>query len=169
MYAINWNMLGVEYDALTSDMGWEESLREKYKKPAMDVFRWDIKEFFSEGYPQPILKFVPYASSANTKVQRQMGCFIYDTLNYAELGVRDLEAFIGEHDAAQRVSRDDPILTKFLVPCSLAREVFDYLDIVGINGARLMDDYTGVAADVRNTFNHDPKDKAWDISGSLNE
>jgi hypothetical protein len=63
-----------------------------------------------------------------------------------------------------RVSREQPILTKFLVPCSLAREVFEYLNIIGINGARLMDDYTGVAADVRNTFNYSPRDEAWDIS-----
>jgi hypothetical protein len=73
--------------------------------------------------------------------------------------VRDLEAFIGEHDAALRVSREQPILTKFLVPRSLAREVFEYLNIIGINGALLMDDYTGVAADVRNTFNYSPRGK----------
>jgi hypothetical protein len=135
--------------------------------PAMDVLRWEIKDFFREGYPQPVLKFLPHASSAVTKVQRQMGCYIYDTLDYEKIGVRDLEAFIGEHDAALRVSREHPILTKFLVPCSLAREVFEYLNIVGINGARLMDDYTGVAADVRNTFNYDPRDQAWDISAPL--
>ena len=68
------------------------------------------------GYPQPALKFIPYASSANTKIQRQMGCFIYDTLNYEDLKVRDLEAFIGEHEVALRVGRQEPILTRAPTP-----------------------------------------------------
>ena len=169
VYAINWNILGVAFSELARVMDWNEHLKRTYGMPAMDVFRWEIRDFFENGYPQPALKFIPYACSANTKIQRQMGCFIYDTLNYEELGVRDLEAFIGEHQSAVRVSRQEPILTKFIIRCSFAREVFNYLDVIGINGARLMDDYTGVAADVRNTFNHDPRDRAWDIKGSLEE
>jgi len=158
--------LGVGYSLLAEQMHWEENIKREYGQEAMDVFRWEIKDYFRSGYPQPALKFLRFASSALTKVQRQMGCYIYDTLNYEDLGVRDLEALIGEHEAMLRCSKDEPILTKFVVPYSLASEIFNYLDIVGINGARLMDDYTGVAADVRNSFNHDPRQRSWDLWGA---
>jgi hypothetical protein len=66
VYAINWNYLGVAFSELARVMGWDGHLKTKYKMPAMDVFRWEIKDFFCEGYPQPVLKFLPYASSAVT-------------------------------------------------------------------------------------------------------
>jgi hypothetical protein len=80
LYAINWNYLALAYSLLAQSKGWEVALRKEYKIPSMDVFRWEMKDFFRDEYPQPVLKFIPYASSANTKVQRQMGCFLYDTL-----------------------------------------------------------------------------------------
>ena len=167
LYAINWNYLGVAYSALANSKGWEDSIREKYRVPSIDMFRWEIKDFFGKGYPQPALKFIPYASSANTKVQRQMGCFLYDTLIYADLGVPDLETLIGEHEICMRVGANRPIVIKYLIPYSLAGKVFSYLDILGINGARLMDDYTGAAADVLNTFNHNPRGRSFDIGGIM--
>jgi hypothetical protein len=90
-------------------------------------------------------------------MQRQMGCFLYDTLIYEKFGVADLEGFIDHHEVAAKISAQHPIVIKFLISCSLAGQVFKYLDVMGINGARLMDDSTGVAADVINMFNYNPR------------
>ena len=98
-----------------------------------------------------------------------MGCFLYDTLVYEDLGVSDLEAFIGEHETSKRVGVNGPIVIKYLIPYSLAGKVFSYLELMGINGARLMDDYTGAAADVLNTFNHNPRSRSFDIGGVVTD
>lgn len=163
IYVLNFNHLGLAYDLFLRRAGRRDSYQEQHGKPPMDVFRWEISSYFEKGYPQPDLKFIPRAASWNTKVQRQMGCFIYDTMDYGRLGYEDLEGFIAHDDAARQVGRDNAILTKIVVPCSLAGEIFDYLDVIGINGARLMDDYIGVACDVRNTFNFKPRVAAWDL------
>jgi hypothetical protein len=163
LYVLDFNLLGIAFDSFVKNKEWAEAYTRLYGRPAMDVFRWEISDYFENGYPQPALKFTPHAASWNTKVQRQMGCFIYDSMDYNSLNLQDLEDFIQNAEEA----RNKPILTKLVVPCSLAGEVFNYLDVIGINGARLMDDHTGVACDVRNTFNYNPRAVAWDLKRAL--
>lgn len=167
VYILNFNQLGVAYDVFLERRGLKESFTRKYRKPPMDVFRWEIYDYFEDGYPQPALKFIPIAASWNTKVQRQMGCFIYDTMDYRSLEYTDLEDFIANDDAAVQIGRHDPILAKLIIPYSLAKEIFNYLDVMNINGARLMDDHTGVACDVRNMFHYNPRVAAWDLKRKL--
>ena len=162
VYALNWNMLGVAYNHLYDKRGQIDEFRTRYGDLPMDSFRWERPGYFDGGYPHPVIKLIPHAASWNTKVQRQMGCFIYDTMNYDALGARDLESFISENPIIADFGQNNNIVDKFIVPCSLAREAFDYLDAMGMNGARLMDDYTGVASDVRNTFNYNPRIAPWD-------
>lgn len=159
--ALNWNMMGVGFQRLCEAHNWSSWIRDKFGRPPMDVFRWEIPEFFDEGY-FPILKFIPFAASWNSKMQRQQGCFVYDGLNYGELGAQSFEELISDNDCFQ--FPDNEVLTKFLVPCSLAREVFQKLDLTGISGAYLYGDASGVAADVYNTFNYQSRFASWDVS-----
>lgn len=78
--ALNWNMMGVGFQQLCEAHDWTSWIRGKFQRPPMDVFRWEIPEFFNEGY-FPILKFIPFAASWNSRMQRQQGCFLYDGLN----------------------------------------------------------------------------------------
>jgi hypothetical protein len=95
-------------------------------------------------------------------MNRQQGCFLYDGIDYQALDEKDTEQLISTNE---HFKINDPLLTKFIIPCSLAREVFQHLEIVGINGAHLFNDEYGVVADVYNTFNHDTRSRSWDIKG----
>ena len=109
------------------------------------------------------MKFLPLAASWNTKMQRQMGCFIYDNLIYDGLGVTDFETLVCEHEVFRSFATNNPILTKYVIPCELAGEAFDYLDLHGIHGVHLLNDHAGAVADVYNGFNYNPRGQAWDL------
>lgn len=158
--ALDWNMMGVGFQRLCEAQNWSESIRSKFGKPPMDVFRWEDPCFFDDGYSE-ILKFIPFAASWNSRMQRQQGCFIYDGLDYTSLGVTSLEALIDGTEYFQ--FEDHDIVTKFLVPHSLAGEVFQRLELTGISGAYLFGDASGVAADVYNTYNYQSRFASWDI------
>lgn len=158
--ALDWNMMGVGFDRLCEHLGWGDGLRTQFSRPAMDAFRWEDPSFFDEGY-HPVLKFIPFAASWNTKMQRQQGCFLYDGLSLAELGYDSLEQLIVENESFQ--FSDNEVLTKFLVPRRLAGDVFRHLELTGITGAYLFDDAAGVAADVYNTYNYQSRIASWDF------
>jgi len=97
---------------------------------------------------------------------RQMGAFLYDTLNYSRLETASLEAFIKDTPLSHRRERNEvPLyaLRKITVPHSEARSVFKHLALAGITGTRLLDDYEGAVADVMNSyyFYNDPKNDFW--------
>jgi hypothetical protein len=48
-------------------------------------------------------------------------------------------------------------LTKVTIPHSEASKVFTRLELAGITGARLLDDYEGAVADARNAYNYNRK------------
>jgi hypothetical protein len=162
IYALDWNMTGAVFGEFCKKMGLEECIRKKYGKPSMDMFRWEDSKFFDGGYPN-LLKFVPFAASWNVKMNRQQGCFLYDGLDYEALQENDTEGLLSEN---MGFKDSDPLLTKFVIPCSLAREVFQYLEIVGITGSHLFNDEYGVVADVYNSFNHDARTLSWDIKSA---
>lgn len=159
--ALNWNLMGVGFQRLCEAHNWSTWISNKFGRPPMDVFRWENLKFFDKGY-SPILKFIPFAASWNSRMQRQQGCFVYDGLNRGELGIQSLETLISENDCFQ--FKENEVLSKFLVPCSLAGEVFRHLELTGISGAYLFGDASGVAADVYNTFNYQSRFVAWDVS-----
>jgi hypothetical protein len=123
------------------------------------AFMLEVPHFFQHGYPAPDLKFVPFCASWNTRMRNQLGCFIYDTLDYSTFGQSDFEGWVnsfGEPDGR-------PTLVKFLVPHAEAGNVFSRLELMNITGAKLLD-REGLALDVRNSYNYNRKTGfAWDL------
>jgi hypothetical protein len=129
-------------------------------------FIYEREPLFENGYPAGVLKFIRFPASWNKRMQRQMGVFIYDSLDYRLRNQRDLEDFI----AALKEPEDgdtgiaSPTLTKVLIPRSIASDAFSRLELMGINATRLYDDHDGAAADVNNAYNYNRKTGyAWDL------
>jgi hypothetical protein len=51
-------------------------------------------EMFKEGYPEDVRKFFRFPASWNTRMQRQLGCFLYDGVDYRRMEKHDLEEWI---------------------------------------------------------------------------
>lgn len=125
-------------------------------------FQWPPDDFFDNGFPAGSLQFIPFPGRKNKRMQRQLGCLLYDTLWYAHMGHQDLEDYIGSitetqvHD--QGVTRaGDPILTKVLINQKAASEVFERLELMNFTAANLYGSEEGVALDVKNAYNYNPK------------
>lgn len=119
---------------------------------------------FENGYPVNDLKFVPRSGAQNYRMLRQMGVFIYDSLDYARLRVRDLEEFIEQLQKTivdgspnGESKEDDPVLTKVLISEECVNEVFSRLELMGITGTILFGDSNGAAMDVKNAYHYNPK------------
>jgi hypothetical protein len=66
---------------------------------AFEELRWERGEQFASGYPVGELKYLEFPSSWNTRMLRQLGVFIYDSLQYGNKAkFRDLEDFIEKGD-----------------------------------------------------------------------
>ena len=107
---------------------------------------------FSHGYPGGILRFMKTPSSWNTRMVRQMGGFLYDTLDYRAIGFGGLEDFIQKSKETPGPS-SIPTLYKVYVPRRVGADIFKHLDLAGFTGTRLLDDYEGAVADVANAYN----------------
>jgi FRG domain len=132
-----------------------------------DRFLYERNPLFVRAYPKYTLKLIRFPASWNTKMQRQMGMFLYDSLDYAMLKKRDLEEFISdvkESALGPGSTKTSSTLTKVYIPKSIVRDVFVRLELMGMTGARLLDGHEGAAADVYNSSNYNRKTGyAWDL------
>jgi hypothetical protein len=131
-----------------------------------NAFLYERSPLFEHGYPPYSLKLIRFPASWNTRMQRQMGMFLYDTLDYAALKKRDLEDFISDIKESAGLGGTEPLstLTKIFIPKSIVRDVFVRLELMGMTEVRLLDDHEGAAADVYNSFNYNRKTGyAWDL------
>jgi hypothetical protein len=98
---------------------------------------------------------------------RQMGAFLYDTIDYSRLGASSLEEFVKTTPPTQRQTKGGAALLalrKIIIPHSEAKSVFKRLELAaGITGTRLLDDYEGAVADAINAyyFSSDRKIDFW--------
>src|SRR5436305_6901003 len=60
----------------------------------LENFMRESEAFLEAGFPANVLKYLPYPASWNIRMNRQMGVFIYDTLDYAKLDCSDFEGFV---------------------------------------------------------------------------
>jgi hypothetical protein len=126
-------------------------------------FRFPKGELFKHGFPAGVLQLIPYPGKYNNRMQRQFGALVYDTLNYRHLGVSGLEEFIEKQkepdealpDGSTRKGR--PTLTKVYINQQCVSEVFTKLELMGVTGGTLYMDPNGVALDVINSYNYNPK------------
>jgi hypothetical protein len=155
VYALNIRSLGLAWAKLSGRF-----ISDKYEN-----FLYEREGLFQEEYPANTLKYITFPASWNHRMQRQMGVFVFDTLNYWSLGKIDFENFI--EDLSESPEPDgiaSPILTKIFIPQSVAGHVFQRLELMGITGVRLMDDHVGAAADVYNSYMYGRRTGlTWDI------
>jgi hypothetical protein len=124
-------------------------------------------DIFQKNYPVPELRFLRVPASWNIRMTRQMGSFLYDTLDYSRLGYSGLEEFIEKTEETPG-PLTTPALHKIYIPHAEGSAVFSRLDIVGITGTRLLDDYEGAVADAVNAYNYHRKSGYfWDVSGGI--
>lgn len=125
-------------------------------------FQQPSREYFEHGFPADTLQFIPFPGVTNKRMQRQLGCLIYDTLWYPRLGLEDLEDYIDKKTETpvvdgNRMNPEKPILTKVLISQSATSEVFARLELMNITGGHLYDSADGVALDIKNAYNYNPK------------
>jgi FRG domain len=122
-------------------------------------------QLFNDGYPPNLLKFIPWPASWNRRMRRQLGCFLYDSVDYSRFGLKDLEDFLSQPEAPKIPASDQVMLTKVLIPQQLGREVMERLDATNICATLLYDDHQGAAIDVINAYNYDRKSsRVWDLT-----
>jgi hypothetical protein len=94
-------------------------------------------------------------------MRRQNGCFLYDTLDYAQANLSDLEDFLNQPQIPGPIEL--PALTKIIIPHQIVGDVLQRLDITGFSATHLYENYEGAAIDVRDDYNFDRKSgKVWD-------
>jgi hypothetical protein len=133
---------------------------EKYERVLRNFMHPD-EELFAGGYPEGQLQLIPHPASRNPRMHKQMGVFIYDTLDYKQLEMRDLEDYIDRipDDVADgnggKVAR--PTLYKIYINHTCAGNIFQRLELMNITGGSLYGDADGVAMDIVNSYNYKPK------------
>ena len=153
IYALNMNNLGGCWSKFLNG-----NFDEEYSK-----FMYEKTNIFEHGYPAGELKFMRFPASWNQRMQRQLGCFIYDTLDYKKIGFEGFEALIHSFEEPTSNGTRHPTLIKYLIPQSEASGVFSRLELMNINGTKLIDS-EGIAADVKSSYNYARKTGyAWDI------
>jgi hypothetical protein len=124
-------------------------------------------QLFENGYPEGILKFIRFPASWNKRMQRQMGVFIYDTLDYKLPHPKTFEDFVSQLKEPMNADTgiSSPILTKVFIPLSVAPEAFSKLELMGMTATMLYGDHAGAATDVANAYNYNRKTGfSWDLS-----
>jgi hypothetical protein len=102
-------------------------------------------------------------ASWNRRMQRQLGSFLYDTLNHDLFGASDLEAFMEQKEIEGSYS-PPALLTKVIIPHKVGREIFERLEIMGATATILFENPEGAATDVINGYNYARKTgQAWDV------
>jgi hypothetical protein len=120
---------------------------------------------FEKEYPANRLMFIQEPASWNRRMQRQLGSFLYDSMNYKEQGFDDLEHFLAKSTQTPRTDGSSEVtLTKIFAPHKMAREVLEHLDVMGISATHLYDDAEGAAIDVVNEYVYQKTTNlAWDL------
>ena len=157
IYALNIEQLAHEravdlYDPRTNYDAYLKALR-KFKSPGQDLFK--------EGFPPDTLNFIPFPSSFNKRMQRQLGCLLYDTLRYDRRNLSDLEDYIAtkvepEESDDESIVPGKPILIKVFINQKTVSDIFSRLELMNITGGYLYDSAEGVALDIKNSYNYNP-------------
>lgn len=158
VYALNVNQLAEarakeQYDPRTNSDAFYSALHN---------FQWPKQEYFENRFPPNTLQFIPFPGAENKRMQRQLGCLIYDTLWYSRMGLKDLEDYIENRSETpffdgKNTVPGKPILTKVFINQSAAPDVFARLELMNITGGNLYDSADGVALDIKNAYNYNPK------------
>jgi hypothetical protein len=126
-------------------------------------FLYPKGELFENGFPGPWMQFIPFPGKYSSRMHRQQGALLYDTLNYSHLDVENLDELIEKHKEPDTglpnggVEKAEPTLYKIFINKKCVSDIFDKLELMGINGGLLYKNPDGVAQDVINSYNFNSK------------
>lgn len=158
IYALDLRKLAHEWAKTIADP--KEDIDTFYK--SYHEFTWPPEGLFENGFPAGVLQFIPFPGKSNSRMQNQLGALLYDTINYSyrkEDNIEDLIENIVEPKTFSEEKEIDtgPTMYKIFINKKAARSVFERLELMNINGGSLYGDADGVALDVKNTYNYNPK------------
>ena len=157
IYALDVDQLALEWAKYIQRHGDKDKIT--------DVF-WSVKnhnkDLFEHGFPAGVLQFIPFPGKNNTRMQKQLGALLYDTINYDHLDANNLEEFIDKMVETpvfdgNKNEPGDPILHKILINQKCTGQVFQKLELMNMTGGTLYGDADGVALDIKNAYNYNPK------------
>jgi len=153
VYGLNISRLALTLASTKNDHG--QAYRDFHQPP---------DGFFAAGFPVGVLQFIPFPGRRNQRMQRQLGSFLYDTQNYRQLGCADLEEYLEklrevptQFPDGQPCFAEQNVLFKLRINQSLVSEVFARLELMNISAGQLYGDADGVAHDVINAYNYNPR------------
>jgi hypothetical protein len=146
VYAVDVNSLGFCWASRLHSPGSSEF------DNARQYFLYERKDFLESKYHANTLKFLFSPGKYNHRMQRQMGCLLYDTINYPLAKLNGLDDLIHRHSEPSGSSH--PTAYKVLIDKNSASEVLSRLELMNIGGASLLLDADGVAKDVINGYNY---------------
>lgn len=115
-------------------------------------------ELFKTCLPENSLRFLPAAGEYSPRMQRQMGAFIYCTLDYTNRNVEDLEGYLASlpdgFDSPMLPNSKEATIIKIFLPHSMSTDIFKHLELINITGASLFGDADGVADDIWNAYHY---------------
>ena len=158
IYALNINQLASEW-AKEKKLG-SEKINFNYDRYWQ--FQNPKDSFFENGFPANVLQFIPYPGKNNTRMQKQLGALLYDTMNYKYLDLKDLEEYIekiNETDVYENdeTKKGEPTLYKVYINHKCISEVFQRLELMNMTAGNLYGDADGVALDIKNAYYYNPK------------
>jgi hypothetical protein len=107
-------------------------------------FLYNERGLFQDEYPHSTLKYIEMPASWNRRMQRQLGVFLYDTVNYKAWGYDGLEDFLAKQEELMGSSdKLAPVLTKLLIPHKVGRDIFERLEIMGVTASLLFENHEG--------------------------
>jgi hypothetical protein len=121
-------------------------------RPDAELYSGTVNRFqsqpgvFDRDYPLNLLQFLPHPASWNQRMRRQIGCFLYDSIDYRKLqSGDDLEGFLNQPEVP---GHHAPVLTKITISHKAAPDVLRHLDLMGFSATYLYGSYEGAALDV---------------------
>jgi hypothetical protein len=129
---------------------------------AISSFLHEGASHFKNGFPQERIIFLRYPNAHTRRMHVQLGTFIYSTMEFGDSPKpKDLEAYfegIQEgFDSPSLPNEDRPVLLKLNVPQEWISKIFSRLEVMGITGSTMYLSAEGVAKDVYNAYNFEPR------------
>lgn len=156
IYALNINQLAIARAKELQGLQFDNDLFYKI----FHDFQWPKKEFFENGFTADTLQFIPFPGSHNKRMQRQIGCLLYDTIHYKSRGLVDLDDYLAKIvEPLDGVTNkpSEPILTRVLINHKVVGDVLARLELMNVTGGNLYDSAEGVVLDIKNSYNYNPK------------
>jgi len=150
-------------------MFWAKSLSNshEFQQVRYEQFLYPTEELFKDRFRTHTLQFIPFSGKFNTRMHRQQGALLFDTLQYeafTTFKVNNLDELIEQYAEPDTylpdgtiVEKGSPTLHRVLINKNCVSDVFAKLELMGISGGALFMNADGVAQDVVNAYNYNIK------------